>query len=96
MAIRAAVASDVNITYKILFNDAVAMTGGQKNDGGLDPLKIIKELQAFGVRKVIGIYDPKELLDLREYRKLVEIKPRHLLLEAQKKLKNIKWFSHIN
>ena len=35
MAIRAAIASGINITYKILFNDAVAMTGGQANDGGL-------------------------------------------------------------
>ena len=35
MAIRAAIASGVTMTYKILFNDAVAMTGGQANDGGL-------------------------------------------------------------
>ena len=35
MAIRAAIASGVKMTYKILFNDAVAMTGGQANDGGL-------------------------------------------------------------
>ena len=50
-AIRAAIAAGVNITYKILFNDAVAMTGGQKNDGSLDPLKIIRELNAFGLKK---------------------------------------------
>ena len=43
-AIRAALASGVNITYKILFNDAVAMTGGQPNEGGLTAQQIAMSL----------------------------------------------------
>ncbi len=50
-AIRAALAAGTNITYKILYNDAVAMTGGQPNEGGLDaPTASCRELQAMGVQ----------------------------------------------
>ena len=53
-AIRAALAAGVNITYKILFNDAVAMTGGQRNEGGLTAQQIARELQAMGVKTIVG------------------------------------------
>ncbi|MDD7969710.1 indolepyruvate ferredoxin oxidoreductase family protein [Roseinatronobacter alkalisoli] len=59
-AIRAALAASTNITYKILFNDAVAMTGGQKNEGGLSPDQIAHELAAMGVRKIEVVFDEKE------------------------------------
>ena len=57
MAIRHAVSSGVNITYKILFNDAVAMTGGQKNDGGLSVPAIAQQVRAFGVDRIAVISD---------------------------------------
>ncbi|MCY4541107.1 MAG: indolepyruvate ferredoxin oxidoreductase family protein [Rhodobacteraceae bacterium] len=63
MAIRAALHAGVNITFKILFNDAVAMTGGQKNDGDLTPYRILREVQAMGVEDVVLVYDAKEGLD---------------------------------
>jgi indolepyruvate ferredoxin oxidoreductase len=53
MAIRAAIASGVNITYKILYNDAVAMTGGQKNDGGLSVDQIARQVMAEGAKRVV-------------------------------------------
>jgi indolepyruvate ferredoxin oxidoreductase len=57
LAIRAAIASGVNMTYKILFNDAVAMTGGQKNDGGLDVPTIARQVAAEGAKKVVIVTD---------------------------------------
>ncbi|MEO0958227.1 MAG: indolepyruvate ferredoxin oxidoreductase family protein, partial [Pseudomonadota bacterium] len=60
MAIRAAVASGTTITYKVLYNDAVAMTGGQNHEGGLTPSQIAAELLAIGVKRVDCVYDEKE------------------------------------
>jgi indolepyruvate ferredoxin oxidoreductase len=57
LAIRAAIASGVNITYKILFNDAVAMTGGQPNDGGLNVPQIARQVAAEGARRVAVVTD---------------------------------------
>src|SRR5438477_1837706 len=57
MAIRGAIASGVNMTYKILFNDAVAMTGGQRNDGGLTVPQIARQVAAEGVKKVVVVTD---------------------------------------
>jgi len=57
LAIRAAAASGVNVTYKILFNDAVAMTGGQRNDGGLNVPQIARQVAAEGAKKIVVVTD---------------------------------------
>jgi len=57
LAIRAAVAAGVNITYKILYNDAVAMTGGQMHDGELTPWSIAWQVHAEGVAKIDVVTD---------------------------------------
>ncbi|MDA7424139.1 indolepyruvate ferredoxin oxidoreductase family protein [Thalassococcus lentus] len=62
-AIRAALAAGTTMTYKILYNDAVAMTGGQGNDGGLTAHQIMAELKAMGVQRVAAVYDEKEDFD---------------------------------
>lgn len=57
LAVRAAVASGVNITYKILYNDAVAMTGGQPIDGSLSIPDLLRQLQGEGVRRIALVSD---------------------------------------
>lgn len=57
MAIRQAVASGENMTYKILFNDAVAMTGGQHHDGPLTVPAITRQVEAEGVAKIVVVTD---------------------------------------
>jgi indolepyruvate ferredoxin oxidoreductase len=57
LAIRAAVASGINITYKILYNDAVAMTGGQSHDGPLSVFDVLGQVVAEGVRRCVVVSD---------------------------------------
>jgi len=60
LAIRAAVAAKVRMTYKILYNDAVAMTGGQPHDGPLDPPIISRQIAAEGVTPIVVVTDEPE------------------------------------
>jgi len=94
-AIRAALASGTNITFKILFNDAVAMTGGQHNEGDLDPYRIADEIRAMGVRHIAVVYDPKEDLDLSKFPREVEKFPRDQLMEVQRRYREHKGVSAI-
>ena len=57
LALRASVASGVNVTYKILYNDAVAMTGGQSLDGGTTVGQIAAQVMGEGVKKTVVVTD---------------------------------------
>ena len=60
LSIRAAIAADVNVTFKILYNDAVAMTGGQAVDGALTVPVITRQMQAEGARRIVVVTDEPE------------------------------------
>ena len=60
LAIRSAVAAGVNITYKILFNDAVAMTGGQPVDGQLTVPQITQQVRNEGIQRIAVVTDEPE------------------------------------
>src|SRR6056297_2216354 len=89
LAIRAALAAGTNITYKILFNDAVAMTGGQHNEGDLDPARIAAELQAMGVQNIALIHDPKEEIDFAAFPKGLERHERDQLMAVQERFQTL-------
>ncbi len=63
LAVRAAVAAGLRITYKILFNDAVAMTGGQPTDGQITAPLITQQMAAEGVQKIVIVTDEPEKYD---------------------------------
>ncbi len=84
LAVRAAVAAKVNMTYKILFNDAVAMTGGQPVDGPLTVPMIARQVAAEGVGKVVVVTDdPGKYKDVTDLPAGVEVLHRDELDHVQ-------------
>ncbi len=89
LAIRAAVAAKVNITYKILFNDAVAMTGGQSFDGPLDPGMISRQIAAEGVTPIIVVTDePDKYPADYKWAEGVTVRHRSELMDVQRELRD--------
>lgn len=66
LAIRASIAAGANVTYKILFNDAVAMTGGQPVDGVLTVPMVAQQVIAEGAKKVLLVSDEPQKYAARE------------------------------
>ncbi|HVL56487.1 MAG TPA: indolepyruvate ferredoxin oxidoreductase family protein, partial [Burkholderiaceae bacterium] len=92
LAVRAAVAAGVNITYKILYNDAVAMTGGQPVDGTLTVPQIVAQMSSEGAKKVVVVTDEPEKYDAVRRTPTfsgVEIHHRDHLDHVQRQLREI-------
>jgi indolepyruvate ferredoxin oxidoreductase len=88
LAIRASIAAGSNITYKLLFNDAVAMTGGQRAESGFTPAQITRQLAAEGVaRTVIVADDPDRYAGVSDLAPGVEVRPRSELMAVQRTLR---------
>ena len=94
MAIRASAASGVNITYKILFNDAVAMTGGQPADGGFTVPQIAAQVAAEGAKQVrVCSDDPDKYPMGTKWPENTTIHHRDELDNVQKELREIEGLS---
>jgi len=90
MAIRQAGAAGVNITYKILFNDAVAMTGGQPHDGPLTVPDITRQVEAEGAKKIIVVTDEPDKYPMNAgFAHGVTIRHRDELDAVQRELRDI-------
>ncbi|KDN24265.1 indolepyruvate ferredoxin oxidoreductase family protein [Amycolatopsis rifamycinica] len=86
LAVRAAVAAGVNITYKLLYNSTVAMTGGQDAVGGLPVEKVAELLLVEGAKRVVITSDAPAKLRRRKLPAGVEVRDRTELLRTQEEL----------
>jgi indolepyruvate ferredoxin oxidoreductase len=90
LAIRAAVAGKVNITYKLLYNDAVAMTGGQHVDGELTVAEMAAQVSAEGIGKLVIMSDEPEKHAAGDFPAHTSIVHRRELDPIQKQLRETK------
>ncbi|HEX7645760.1 MAG TPA: indolepyruvate ferredoxin oxidoreductase family protein [Burkholderiaceae bacterium] len=96
LAIRAAVAAKVNMTYKILFNDAVAMTGGQPVDGITSVPMIAQQMAAEGVQRIALVTEDLSRYTVRTgLPSMVSLHDRKELDAVQRELREIKGVSVI-
>jgi indolepyruvate ferredoxin oxidoreductase len=90
LAVRAAIAAKTNITFKILYNDAVAMTGGQRHDGPLSAMTITTQVHAEGVNRIAVVTDdPSKYPANAGWADGVTIHHRSELQKVQKQLRDI-------
>ncbi|GIH73711.1 indolepyruvate ferredoxin oxidoreductase family protein [Planobispora longispora] len=86
LAVRAAVGAGVNITYKILYNSAVAMTGGQTIQPSLAVADLTRWLEIEGVRRVIVTTDEPQRYRGVKLAAIAEVRDRSALEDAQREL----------
>jgi indolepyruvate ferredoxin oxidoreductase len=89
MAIRQAVAAGTNITFKILFNDAVAMTGGQPVDGPISVQTVAHSVRAEGVERIAVVSDEPDGFSIRDFPAGTSICHRRELDTVQRELRDI-------
>ncbi len=88
LAIRAAAAAGVNITYKILYNDAVAMTGGQPVEGQLSVPQITRQVAAEGAKRIVVVTDePRKYAKNAGFAEGVAIRHRDEIDAVQRELR---------
>ena len=95
LAIRQAVASGANITYKILYNDATAMTGGQHVDGDLSPQQITFQLHTEGIRDIYLVSENPDAYPASDIAPGTRTAHRDELDAVQKTLREVKGASAI-
>ncbi|MGW4123790.1 indolepyruvate ferredoxin oxidoreductase family protein [Nocardia sp. NPDC004711] len=89
LAIQACVAAGVNITYKLLYNEVVAMTGAQDVEGGLTVAKLTHKLTVEGVKQIVICADDPKRHNRKALAKGTLLWHRDRLDEAQKMLREI-------